>query len=48
MKYRPLANTIGDTLAWFQTLPEERRAQLRAGISGEREAEVLAAWHARG
>jgi len=48
LKYRPLADTIGDTLAWFEEQPEERQAQLRAGISAEREAEVLAAWHAKG
>jgi len=47
LKYRPLADTIGDTLAWFESQPEERRSQLRAGISAEREAEVLAAWHAQ-
>ncbi len=48
LRYRPLAATISDTLAWFKAEPEERRTQLRAGISPEREAEVLAAWHARG
>jgi len=35
--------TIRDTLAWFATLPEERRAKVRAGLSAEMEAEVLGA-----
>lgn len=42
--YRPLRDTIRDTLAWDRTLPEgtERRAGMKPG----REAEVLRAWHA--
>lgn len=46
LTYRPLADTVGDTLEWYSELDEERRANLRAGLSAEREAEVLAAWHA--
>ncbi|MEZ4668266.1 MAG: NAD-dependent epimerase/dehydratase family protein [Anaerolineae bacterium] len=38
---RPLAETIADTLAWFTARPDP---QLRAGISRQREAELLAAW----
>jgi len=44
---RPLADTVRDTLVYWHSLPEDRRATLRAGISPEREAEVLAAWHAQ-
>lgn len=44
LSFRPLATTAGDTLAWFNGLPAERRAKLRAGISAEREAELLKAW----
>ena len=47
LTFRPLADTARDTLAWFKTLPAERQAKLQAGISSEREREVLAAWHAR-
>ncbi|MFT3754715.1 MAG: epimerase [Pseudoxanthomonas sp.] len=47
LKFRPLATTVTDLLAWFRTLPAERQAKLRAGITREREAEVLKAWHAR-
>ena len=46
LAFRPLAETIRDTLAWFDALPEERRLAPRAGLSSEREAQVLAAWHA--
>jgi 2'-hydroxyisoflavone reductase len=47
--FRPLQETIADTLTWFDGLDEERRAGVtqRAGIPAEKEAEVLAAWHAR-
>jgi 2'-hydroxyisoflavone reductase len=47
LTYRPLAQTALDTLAWFATLPADRQAKLRTGISPEREKEVLAAWNAR-
>jgi 2'-hydroxyisoflavone reductase len=47
LTFRPLAETVRDTLAWWYALPEERRAKPRAGLPPEREAEVLAAWHAR-
>jgi 2'-hydroxyisoflavone reductase len=44
LTFRPLATTARDTLAWFKSLPAERQ-KLKAGITAEREAEVLAAWH---
>jgi 2'-hydroxyisoflavone reductase len=44
---RPVADTARDTLAWWRAQPEERRARLKAGLTAAREAEVLAAWHAR-
>ena len=44
LTFRPLAVTARDTLDWFQTLPAERQAQMRAGLPAEKEAEVLAAW----
>ncbi len=43
---RPVEETIRDTLAWFRSLPQERQDTLRAGMSAEKEAAVLAAWHA--
>ena len=45
LRFRPLAETASDTLNWFRTLPAERRSQLKAGLSPEREREVLEAWH---
>jgi 2'-hydroxyisoflavone reductase len=47
LKFRPLAATAADTLAWFNALPDERRTRLRAGLTAERETAALAAWHAR-
>ena len=47
LAFRPLADTARDTLAWWKTLPEERRAAPLAGCPSELEREVLAAWHAR-
>ena len=41
---RPTRETARDTLAWWKTLPEERTAELRAGLKPEQEAELLAAW----
>jgi 2'-hydroxyisoflavone reductase len=47
LTFRPLTVTSADTLAWFRTLPPERQAHMKAGLTPEREAEVLAAWKAR-
>ena len=44
LSWRPLDETVRDTLAWWQGLPAKRRAKPKAGISPEREAAVLAAW----
>ncbi len=45
LTFRPLEFTARDTLAWFKSLPAERQAKLKAGLTPEREAAVLAAWH---
>jgi 2'-hydroxyisoflavone reductase len=45
--YRPLELTARDTLAFHQSRPADRQQALRAGLKPEREAEVLAAWHAK-
>jgi 2'-hydroxyisoflavone reductase len=47
LMHRPLTDTVADTHAWFRGLPGDRQRGLRAGISRERETEVLAAWHGR-
>ncbi|MCB9704089.1 MAG: NAD-dependent epimerase/dehydratase family protein [Myxococcales bacterium] len=46
LAFRPLQETAADTLAWWQTLPEERRAKPRAGLDPAKEEAVLAAWRA--
>jgi 2'-hydroxyisoflavone reductase len=45
LTFRPLAETTRDTLSWFKSLPPDRQSKLHAGLTPEREAEVLAAWH---
>lgn len=47
LTFRPFADTVKETMAFYQQQSEERRAQLRVGLSAEREAEVLATWKAR-
>ena len=44
LTFRPLTDTARDTLAWFKSLPQDRQSKLRAGLTPERETEVLAAW----
>ncbi|HKS28119.1 MAG TPA: NAD-dependent epimerase/dehydratase family protein [Pyrinomonadaceae bacterium] len=46
LTFRPLPDTIRATLDWFKKQPAERQSKIRAGLKPEREAEVLAAWHA--
>ena len=48
LTFRPLATTVQDLLAWFRSLPAERQAKLNAGITREKEVELLKVWHARG
>ena len=48
LRSRPLAETVRDTLAWFQTLPPERQAKLRAGLDPKKETQTLAEWHHAG
>ncbi|HEV2915610.1 MAG TPA: NAD-dependent epimerase/dehydratase family protein [Pyrinomonadaceae bacterium] len=47
LTFRPLAVTARDTLDWYKTLSAEEQAKMKAGITPQRETEVLAAWHAR-
>src|SRR5690606_7006918 len=43
LTFRPLVETARDTLAWKGT---PALSELKAGMTPEREAELLAAWHA--
>ena len=47
LRIRPMRDTVTDTLRWHQTRPEAERMHLKAGLSPEREAAVLAAWKER-
>jgi len=47
LTFRPLAVTARETLEYHFSRDAERQENLRAGMPAEREAEVLAAWHAR-
>lgn len=44
LTFRGIDATVRDTLDWFRSLPPERQAKLRAGMSADKEAAVLAAW----
>ena len=47
LTFRPFADTVKATLAFYAEQTSERKAQLHAGLLAEREAQVLAAWKAR-
>jgi len=44
LRTRNIDETVRDTLAWWREQPEDRRGELRAGISRERERELIEAW----
>jgi 2'-hydroxyisoflavone reductase len=48
LSFRPLKDTILDTLSWLDGLPDERRESVtsRSGLDADREAKALEAWHA--
>lgn len=41
LRFRDLETTIKDTLAWHEQRPAEQKSKLRAGLTAEREAELL-------
>ena len=43
LTFRPLEETVRDTLAWRKTLPAD--AEWPAGLKPDREKELLALWH---
>jgi len=47
LTFRPLADTAAATVEFWNSLPEDRRANPKAGCPPELEAKVLEAWHAR-
>lgn len=48
LTFRSLTDTTRATLDWFRKQPTSRQLKMRAGIKADREAAVLAAWHASG
>jgi 2'-hydroxyisoflavone reductase len=44
---RPERETARNLLTWWDTLSEERRTNMKAGLSAEREAELISLWKAR-
>ncbi len=44
LRIRPVSDTVAATLDWYRQLAPERQAELRSGISADKEQEVLAAW----
>lgn len=48
LSFRSLATTVNDTYSWYDSQPEDRRSQVRSGISAEREKAVLEAWLKKG
>lgn len=47
LTFRPLADTVQDTLEWDKARPAAERAKRAAGMTRARERDVLAAWHQR-
>lgn len=47
LTFRTLEDTVRAGMTWYHSRPAAEQEKLRAGISPEREKEVLALWHAR-
>ena len=45
LTFRPLADTVRDTLAWTTTFPPA--IELQAGLKSEQEQHLLQSWHDR-
>ena len=43
LTFRPIGETVRDTLAWAATRPQDY--QMKAGLAPEKESDILAAWH---
>lgn len=48
LTYRPLADTVRDTVQWDKSRPAAERAKRAAGLPREREKQLLALWNGRG
>jgi len=45
LRYRPLAETVKDTLSWYHSDPAAGKTLLKAGLTPKREADALKALH---
>ena len=45
LKNRPTRETARDTIRWWKTLADDRTEKLRAGLSADKEAELLQLWN---
>ena len=46
LTFRPISETIRDTLDWWASVSQERKDRpMRSGLTAERELEALKAWH---
>ncbi len=45
LENRPTRETARDTIAWWKTLPADRQEKLRAGLSAQKEKELLDLWN---
>jgi 2'-hydroxyisoflavone reductase len=45
LTFQPLDETARDALAWFKSQSQDRQSHPKAGLTKERETEVLTAWH---
>jgi len=45
LTYRPLVETVKDTLDWWDTLPSDRNKKTKVGIEFEEEKKILAKWY---
>ena len=47
LHYRPMTETIRDSLAWWESLPADRRENNKFAATPQAEADALKAWHAK-
>ena len=47
LRFRPVAESVRDTMTWVRSLPADRQAKLEGSLPAAKERELLAAWHQR-
>jgi 2'-hydroxyisoflavone reductase len=46
LRFRPVEQTVADTLAWYQGQLKEEKGRTRLAFTAEQEAEILKRWKA--